>query len=307
MNTSTERRIAVIGLGSMGGAMAATLHNAGWKVTGFDPSETARTAAEDAGIATTASVEDLAGTPYAVLSLPAASVVESTVPQLLASPGTVAIIDTTTSEPATSKQMAELAEAHGAAFVDAPVSGGRDGAATGTLERLRRGNRCGPCRRRTRSAGTHRRQVQPHRRARQRQRRQAPQQRPGGGQPGLGRGGTGGRQGLRHRSGQGGSKHQRSLRRQQSLREHVSQLGALRNPRFRLFAGAHGTRRRPRRRRRRPDRRKPGAAGRRRQPVAGSAGRPRTARGFHRDRADRRPGHHPRRRPRQYTDTTAVA
>jgi 3-hydroxyisobutyrate dehydrogenase len=68
-----------------------------------------------------------------VLSLPAASVVESTVPQLLASPGTVAIIDTTTSEPATSKQMAELAEAHGAAFVDAPVSGGRDGAATGTL------------------------------------------------------------------------------------------------------------------------------------------------------------------------------
>jgi 3-hydroxyisobutyrate dehydrogenase len=133
MNTSTERRIAVIGLGSMGGAMAATLHNAGWKVTGFDPSETARTAVSDAGIATTASVEDLAGTPYAVLSLPAASVVESTVPQLLASPGTVAIIDTTTSEPATSKQMAELAEAQGAAFVDAPVSGGRDGAATGTL------------------------------------------------------------------------------------------------------------------------------------------------------------------------------
>jgi 3-hydroxyisobutyrate dehydrogenase len=133
MNTSTERRIAVIGLGSMGGAMAATLHKAGWKVTGFDPSEAARTAAAGAGITTTASVEDLAGTPYAVLSLPAAAVVEATVPQLLASPGTVAIIDTTTSEPATSKQMAELAEAQGAAFVDAPVSGGRDGASTGTL------------------------------------------------------------------------------------------------------------------------------------------------------------------------------
>jgi 3-hydroxyisobutyrate dehydrogenase len=133
MNTSTERRVAVIGLGSMGGAMAATLHRAGWVVTGFDPSEAARTAASAAGIAATASVEDLAGTPYAVLSLPAASVVESTVPQLLASPGTVAIIDTTTSEPATSKQMAELAEAQGAAFVDAPVSGGRDGASTGTL------------------------------------------------------------------------------------------------------------------------------------------------------------------------------
>ncbi|WP_087873710.1 NAD(P)-dependent oxidoreductase [Arthrobacter globiformis] len=133
MNTSTDRRIAVIGLGSMGGAMAATLHQAGWQVTGFDPSESARTAAAEAGIATAASIEKLAGTPYAVLSLPAASVVEATVPQLLAAPGTIAIIDTTTSEPATSKQLAELAEARGAAFVDAPVSGGRDGAATGTL------------------------------------------------------------------------------------------------------------------------------------------------------------------------------
>ena len=132
MNQNT-RRIAVIGLGAMGGAMAATLHKAGWDVTGFDPSDTARSAAEAAGITTTATLGDVAGTPYAVLSLPAANIVETTVPQLLAAPGTVAIIDTTTSEPATSKQMAELAEAQGAAFVDAPVSGGRDGAATGSL------------------------------------------------------------------------------------------------------------------------------------------------------------------------------
>ena len=133
MNTNTDRRIAVIGLGAMGGAMAATLHKTGWDVTGFDPSEAARTAAAQTGIPTTANLEDLAGTPYAVLSLPAASIVEATVPQLLAAPGTVAIIDTTTSEPATSKLMAALAEARGAAFVDAPVSGGRDGAATGSL------------------------------------------------------------------------------------------------------------------------------------------------------------------------------
>ena len=84
MNTSTDRRVAVIGLGAMGGAMAATLHRAGWDVTGFDPSEAARAAAAEAGIATTANLADLAGTPYAVLSLPAASIVEATVPQLLA-------------------------------------------------------------------------------------------------------------------------------------------------------------------------------------------------------------------------------
>ena len=133
MNHSNTRRIAVIGLGAMGGAMASTLHKAGWEVTGFDPFDGARAAAEAAGIATTANLGDVAGAPYAVLSLPAASMVETTVPQLLAAPGTIAIVDTTTSEPGTSKKMAELAEAQGAAFVDAPVSGGRDGAATGSL------------------------------------------------------------------------------------------------------------------------------------------------------------------------------
>jgi 3-hydroxyisobutyrate dehydrogenase len=133
MNEPHNRRVAVIGLGAMGGAMAATLHKAGWDVTGFDPSEAARATAKEAGITTTDTLASVAGTPYVVLSLPAASIVETTVPHLLAEPGTVAIIDTTTSEPATSKRMAELAEAHGAAFIDAPVSGGRDGAATGSL------------------------------------------------------------------------------------------------------------------------------------------------------------------------------
>lgn len=133
MNEPQDRRVAVIGLGAMGGAMAATLHKAGWDVTGFDPSETARKTAAETGISTTDTLASLAGTPYVVLSLPAASIVETTVPPLLAVPGTVAIIDTTTSEPTTSKQMAELAEAQGAAFIDAPVSGGRDGAATGML------------------------------------------------------------------------------------------------------------------------------------------------------------------------------
>ncbi|HKU30261.1 MAG TPA: NAD(P)-dependent oxidoreductase, partial [Arthrobacter sp.] len=130
---NSNRRVAVIGLGSMGGAMASTLHAAGWDVIGFDPSETARNAAAEGGIATTASLEDAAGTPYVVLSLPSAKIVEATIPTLLAAQGVVAIVDTTTSEPATSKAMASLAESKGAEFVDAPVSGGRDGAASGTL------------------------------------------------------------------------------------------------------------------------------------------------------------------------------
>lgn len=130
---SNNRRVAVIGLGSMGGAMATTLHSTGWEVTGFDPSEAARDAAAQAGISTTAELQDLAGTPFVVLSLPSAAIVEATVPVLLSAPGTIAIVDTTTSEPATSKSMDILAESKGAAFIDAPVSGGREGAATGTL------------------------------------------------------------------------------------------------------------------------------------------------------------------------------
>lgn len=67
----------------------------------------------------TASPADLAGTPYVVLSLPAADQVRATVPTALSRQGTIAIVDTTTSEPQASRAMAELAAAHGAAFVDA--------------------------------------------------------------------------------------------------------------------------------------------------------------------------------------------
>jgi len=132
-NTGLDRRVAVYGLGSMGGAMASALVQAGWSVTGFDPSELARAAADNAGVTTSASPADLAGIPYVVLSLPSAKVVEATVPGIFARPGTIAIVDTTTSEPQTSRAMAEFASEHGAAFVDAPVSGGNTGAASGTL------------------------------------------------------------------------------------------------------------------------------------------------------------------------------
>lgn len=128
-----NKHIAVVGLGSMGGAMATALLRAGWQVRGFDPAPAARAAAAEAGVEAVEDLDRLAGTPYAVLSLPSARVVEATVPALLARPGTLAIVDTTTSEPATSAACAALAADKGAAFVDAPVSGGRDGAADGRL------------------------------------------------------------------------------------------------------------------------------------------------------------------------------
>ncbi|WP_104129695.1 NAD(P)-dependent oxidoreductase [Cryobacterium sp. N21] len=129
----TDRRIGIIGLGSMGGAMATSFVGQGWTVLGFDPSEAARTTAVAAGITLVDTVDALAGIPYIVMSLPSAKIVEGTVPALLTAPGTIAIIDTTTSEPKTSQKMSALAVESGAQFVDAPVSGGNTGAATGTL------------------------------------------------------------------------------------------------------------------------------------------------------------------------------
>ncbi|MWJ42001.1 NAD(P)-dependent oxidoreductase, partial [Clavibacter michiganensis subsp. michiganensis] len=46
LDPTTPRRIGVVGLGSMGGAMAASLAGRGWDVVGCDPSAAAREAAE---------------------------------------------------------------------------------------------------------------------------------------------------------------------------------------------------------------------------------------------------------------------
>jgi len=45
-----DKRIAFIGLGNMGGPMAANLVKAGFKVTGFDLSKQAQMAASKAGV-----------------------------------------------------------------------------------------------------------------------------------------------------------------------------------------------------------------------------------------------------------------
>ncbi len=129
----TDADVGVIGLGAMGGAMAATLHRAGWNVTGFDPSPDARRAAENAGVKTVAELSALAGLPRVLLSLPAAALVEATLNELLPVGGTRVVIDTTTSDPLTTQAMVELGATTGTEVVDAPVSGGPTGAASGSL------------------------------------------------------------------------------------------------------------------------------------------------------------------------------
>ena len=126
-------RVAFIGLGNMGGGMAANLAKAGHDVRAFDLSEDALTRAEAAGCLRAPDVASaVEGAEAAVTMLPAGTHVEQTYAALLpyAAPAAV-LIDCSTIDVATAKRVAEQARGQGLAVVDAPVSGGIAAAAAG--------------------------------------------------------------------------------------------------------------------------------------------------------------------------------
>ncbi|WP_281284658.1 NAD(P)-dependent oxidoreductase [Cobetia crustatorum] len=140
--------VGVIGLGNMGGGMAATLARHAFPVFGFDLSEAAREKAAAAGVTPVSSLAELLETiDIVILSLPKAEHVEQLclgregaqeneqdAISLLAlgKPGLI-VIDTTTSTPETSRKVAAALATRGIDFIDAPVSGGPKGAATGSM------------------------------------------------------------------------------------------------------------------------------------------------------------------------------
>ena len=130
--------IAFIGLGHMGGPMAANLHKAGHRVTAFDLSADALAKAREQGLLVAASAaEAVEGSQVVVSMLPASRHVESLFlgdDGLLArlAPNTL-VIDCSTIAPASAQKVAQAAVARGHAMLDAPVSGGTAGAAAGTL------------------------------------------------------------------------------------------------------------------------------------------------------------------------------
>ena len=129
-------KIAFIGLGNMGGGMAANLAKAGHDVRAFDLSEEALARAVEAGCTRAASAaEAVTGAEAVVTMLPAgkhvAGVYEGDVfPN--AAPGTL-LLDCSTIDVATARANIEAATAKGLVAVDAPVSGGIAAANAGTL------------------------------------------------------------------------------------------------------------------------------------------------------------------------------
>ncbi len=129
-------RVAFIGLGNMGGGMAANLAKKGNDVRAFDLNADALAKAKDAGclpVATAA--EAVEGAEAVVTMLPAGTHVESVYTDAVfgrAQPSAI-LIDCSTIDVATARRVAETAATKGLAAVDAPVSGGIGAANAGTL------------------------------------------------------------------------------------------------------------------------------------------------------------------------------
>jgi len=128
-------RIAFIGLGNMGGGMAANLAKAGHDVRAFDLSADALARAQDAGcLSADSAVAAADGAEAVVTMLPAGAHVEAVYAEIIpALPPGALLIDCSTIDVATARRVAEQAAANGFVAVDAPVSGGIAAAAAGSL------------------------------------------------------------------------------------------------------------------------------------------------------------------------------
>lgn len=127
--------IGFIGLGNMGGPMALNLVRAGHDVQGFDTVPAAVDTFVAGGGTRAGSVADAArNASVAVTMLPAGRHVREVMGAVLdhAAPGAL-LIDCSTIDVATARDMARQAAQGGFAMLDAPVSGGVSGATAGTL------------------------------------------------------------------------------------------------------------------------------------------------------------------------------
>jgi 3-hydroxyisobutyrate dehydrogenase len=127
--------IAFIGLGNMGGPMAANLVKAGDKVVAFDLVAASRdqTKADGAALAES-SAAAVRGADTVITMLPAGKHVLSVWNEVVPAMGKgTLIIDCSTIDVESAKQAHALAGKHGIASVDAPVSGGTGGAKGATL------------------------------------------------------------------------------------------------------------------------------------------------------------------------------
>ena len=129
-------RVAFIGLGNMGGGMAANLAKAGHDVRAFDLSAEALEKAKARGCLPAGSAaEAVEGAEAVITMLPAGKHVREVYEGAIIgkAPTSAILIDCSTIDVATAREEADKARAGGYLMVDAPVSGGIAAAEGGTL------------------------------------------------------------------------------------------------------------------------------------------------------------------------------
>ncbi|WP_322857875.1 3-hydroxyisobutyrate dehydrogenase [Mycobacterium shigaense] len=127
--------VAFLGLGNMGAPMAANLAAANHAVRGFDPAPAALSAAAANGVTGFDSAADaVTGADVVITMLPNGDLVKRCYAEVLPSARAGALfIDSSTISVSDAREVHALAESHGVAQLDAPVSGGVKGAVAGTL------------------------------------------------------------------------------------------------------------------------------------------------------------------------------
>ena len=130
--------VAWIGLGNMGGPMAANLVRAGYAVRGFDLSQAAADAAAALGVTVVDSVKTAVADAEVVFTmLPRGEHVQAvlTGPDgvLAHAPERVLVVDSSTIDIELARELHRVVRESGRRFLDAPVSGGVSGAAAGSL------------------------------------------------------------------------------------------------------------------------------------------------------------------------------
>ncbi len=129
-------KIAFIGLGNMGGGMAANQAKAGHEVRAFDLSQAALDRARENGCMPVASVaEAVEGADVVITMLPAGPHVLKVYSEEVfgKAPTSALLLDCSTIDVDTARKVAGLAGDAGYVFADAPVSGGTMAADAGTL------------------------------------------------------------------------------------------------------------------------------------------------------------------------------
>jgi 3-hydroxyisobutyrate dehydrogenase len=131
-------KIAFIGLGHMGGPMARNLVKAGQSLVVYDVVQAHSAALAAHGAEAAAGIRDACATAELVITmLPSSPQVRSVYlgadGVLAAVPTGVPLVDCSTIDPHTAREVAAAAAAQGNPMADAPVSGGTGGAEAGTL------------------------------------------------------------------------------------------------------------------------------------------------------------------------------